>query len=69
MTEQDTLESCKEKFVNLISELNDSQFHEFQEFVATAMGKSFFLMRSSLDCFDRFKLFKINNLLVYRGIS
>ncbi|CEI88221.1 hypothetical protein RMCBS344292_02616 [Rhizopus microsporus] len=37
MTEQDTLESCKEKFVNLISELNDSQFHEFQEFVATAM--------------------------------
>ncbi|CEI85924.1 hypothetical protein RMCBS344292_00373 [Rhizopus microsporus] len=37
MTEQDILESCKEKFVNLISELNDSQFHEFQEFVATAM--------------------------------
>lgn len=36
----DILETSKEKFVNLISELNDSQFHSFQEFVQSALGKS-----------------------------
>lgn len=35
----DILETSKEKFVNLISELNDSQFHSFQEFVQSALGK------------------------------
>lgn len=39
--EQDKLDICKEKFVNLISELDDSQFHEFQHFVTSAMGKLF----------------------------
>ncbi|KAG1053252.1 hypothetical protein G6F43_004657 [Rhizopus delemar] len=35
--EQDKLDICKEKFVNLLSELDDSQFHEFQHFVTSAM--------------------------------
>ncbi|KAL7309677.1 hypothetical protein PS15m_010528 [Mucor circinelloides] len=35
----DILETSKEKFVNLISELNDSQFHSFQEFVQSALDE------------------------------
>ncbi|GAN02913.1 conserved hypothetical protein [Mucor ambiguus] len=35
----DILETSKEKFVNLISELNDSQFHIFQEFVQSALDE------------------------------
>ncbi len=33
------VESCKEKFVNLISELDDTQFHSFEQFVQSALGK------------------------------
>jgi hypothetical protein len=36
----DTLEVAKDKFINLISELNDTQFHSFEEFVQTALRKS-----------------------------
>lgn len=35
----DLVESCKEKFVNLISELDDTQFHSFEQFVQSALGK------------------------------
>lgn len=37
--QEDKINACKEKFVNLISELNDNEFHEFQHFVSSAMGK------------------------------
>lgn len=51
----DILETSKEKFVNLISELNDSQFHSFQEFVQSALGKSrirpFYLFSCIFDIF------------------
>ncbi|KAG2214437.1 uncharacterized protein EV154DRAFT_475513 [Mucor mucedo] len=33
----DILEASKEKFVNLISELDDSQFHTFEQFVQSAL--------------------------------
>ncbi|KAI7898300.1 uncharacterized protein BX663DRAFT_525355 [Cokeromyces recurvatus] len=33
----DKLEIIKDKFINLISELNDSEFHSFQEFVQSAL--------------------------------
>ncbi|CAO3664591.1 unnamed protein product [Rhizopus stolonifer] len=35
--QEDKINACKEKFVNSISELNDSEFHEFQHFVSSAM--------------------------------
>lgn len=35
----DILETSKEKFVNLISELDDAQFHSFEQFVQTALRK------------------------------
>lgn len=35
----DILEASKEKFVNLISELDDSQFHTFEQFVQSALRK------------------------------
>lgn len=35
----DVLEVVKDKFINLISELNDSQFHSFEEFVQSALRK------------------------------
>lgn len=38
----DLLESCKEKFVNLISELDDTQFHSFEHFVQSALRKIYF---------------------------
>lgn len=36
----DILEASKEKFVNLISELDDSQFHTFEHFVQSALRKT-----------------------------
>lgn len=35
----DSLEVAKDKFINLISELNDSQFHSFEEFVQSALRR------------------------------
>lgn len=35
----DVLEASKEKFINLMSELDDSQFHSFEQFVQTALRK------------------------------
>lgn len=36
----DILEASKEKFVNLMSELDDTQFHTFEQFVQSALRKS-----------------------------
>lgn len=33
----DILEASKEKFINLMSELDDGQFHSFEQFVQTAL--------------------------------
>ncbi|KAI9255321.1 S-adenosyl-L-methionine-dependent methyltransferase [Sporodiniella umbellata] len=37
--EQDTLNACKDKFAEILSELNDSQLHNFRDFAFTAMDK------------------------------
>lgn len=59
----DILEASKETFVNLISELNDTQFHSFEQFVQSALSKFFIdLPKHDLFIFDIF-------LLGYRGIS
>lgn len=35
----DILETAKEKFVDLISELDDTQFHSFEQFAQSALRK------------------------------
>lgn len=47
----DILEASKEKFINLMSELDDGQFHSFEQFVQTALRmytrkKKLFFFRS-----------------------
>jgi hypothetical protein len=34
----DLVETSKDKFINLISELDDTQFHSFEEFVQNALS-------------------------------
>lgn len=63
----DILETSKEKFVNLISELNDSQFHSFQEFVQSALGKSSKLDMSWNCTFDIFCIDEYHGQLHHHG--
>lgn len=37
-TENNNLDTSKEAFINLISQLNDSQLHEFDAFARSALG-------------------------------